>query len=56
VFSRIVFLVPLIGAPMLLQVTTGDATKVDGPTDTDRAKRALLDALIMTPTSTRTAT
>ena len=46
VFTAFVFVVALVGAPMLLQVTKGDATKVEGPTDTDRATRAVLDALM----------
>ena len=46
VFTVFVFVVALIGAPMLLQATKSDATKVEGPTDTDRATRAVLDALM----------
>jgi len=46
VFTAFVFVVALIGAPMLLQVTKGGATKVEGPTDNDHATRAALDALM----------
>ncbi|MFW2545342.1 helix-turn-helix domain-containing protein [Primorskyibacter sp. 2E107] len=44
--TAFVFVVALVGAPMLLQVTKADATKVEGPTDNDRAMRAVLDALM----------
>jgi AraC-like DNA-binding protein len=46
VFTAFVFVVALVGAPMLLQVTKSDATKVEGPTDKDHATRAMLDALM----------
>ena len=46
VFTAFVFVVALIGAPMLLQVTKGGTAKVEGPTDIDRATRAVLDALM----------
>jgi AraC-like DNA-binding protein len=46
VFTVFVFVVALIGAPMLLQVTKVAATKVEGPTDNDHATRAALDAFI----------
>ncbi len=46
VFTAFVFVVALIGAPMLLQVTKGGATKVEGPTDNDHTTRAALDALM----------
>ncbi|CUH63760.1 L-rhamnose operon regulatory protein RhaS [Thalassovita gelatinovora] len=45
-FTAFVFVVALIGAPMLLQVTKGEATKVEGPTENDHATRAALDALM----------
>lgn len=46
VFTAFIFVVALVGASMLLQVTKIDATKVDGPTDNDRATRAALDSLM----------
>ena len=46
VFTAFVFVVALVGAPMLLRVTKGDVTRVEGPSDTDRATRAALDALM----------
>lgn len=45
-FTAFVFIVALIGAPMLLQVTKGNATKVEGPTGNEHATRAALDALM----------
>jgi AraC-like DNA-binding protein len=46
IFTAFVFVVALVGAPMLLQVKKGDATKVEGPTDNDSATRAALDVLM----------
>ena len=46
VFTAFVFVVALVGAPMLLRVPPRDAAKVGGPTDTDRAMLAALDALM----------
>ena len=46
VFTAFIFVVALVGAPMLLQATKGDATKVERPTDSDRAMLAALDALM----------
>ncbi|WAP69877.1 helix-turn-helix domain-containing protein [Jiella pelagia] len=46
VFTAFVFVVALVGAPMLLRVPKGDATKVGGPTDNDRAMLSALDALM----------
>ena len=46
VFTAFIFLVALVGAPMLLQVNKSEATNVEGPTDDDRATRAVLDALM----------
>jgi AraC-like DNA-binding protein len=46
VFTAFIFVVALVGAPMLLHLTRSDAPKVEGPTDNDRSTRALLDALM----------
>ena len=48
VFTAFIFVVALVGAPMLLQATKGDATKVERPTDGDRAMLAALDAVMNT--------
>jgi len=46
VFTAFIFLVALVGAPMLLQVKKSAATNVEGPTEDDRVTRAALDALM----------
>ncbi len=46
VFTAFILVVALVGAPMLLRLTRGDATKVERPTDEDRAMLAALNALM----------
>lgn len=46
VFTGFIFLVALVGVPMLLRATKNDANKTDRPTDSDRTMLATLDALM----------
>jgi AraC-like DNA-binding protein len=46
VFTAFIFVVALVGAPMLLRVTKHDAIKVERPTDSDRTMLIALDALM----------
>lgn len=46
VFAAFIFVVALIGAPMLLRTTKNDATKDHQPTDSDRSMLLALNALM----------
>lgn len=46
VFTAFIFVVALVGAPMLLRGAKSDATRAERPTDNDRAMLATVDALM----------
>lgn len=46
VLTAFIFVVALVGAPMLLRITKEDVVKVGGPTDSDQAMLVALDALM----------
>jgi AraC-like DNA-binding protein len=46
VFTAFIFLIALVGVPMLLRVTKNAATRAERPTDSDRLMLTALDALM----------